>query len=310
MYYNGSVLERYEYDAYGNCYILEPNFAPDPDGKSDYGNPYLFTGRRVDILDNGSLKIQYNRNRYYDQYTGRWLTHDPHGMANYLLPKQQYFDGMNLYQYVHSNPANARDPLGLWGWPTFSLGEKIGFIFITRVLTPGPINWLRSNEYSLNDSEGEMTSGLKVKMEKFYVSQIKDKCEGELEFDTRNAPGEWKLEPTGWGIFSAGWWLNVAHRVSAKGSFEYCCKNRYCSLTHVSVNWEWYDDIDAKNFVEALDEYEKGAEGYGWLERRLASIGLTIEALWDIFGDKIADTDFRVRIKWEDRRTGPLGIAR
>jgi hypothetical protein len=28
-----------------------PNFADDPDGQSDYGNPYLFTGRRVDILD-------------------------------------------------------------------------------------------------------------------------------------------------------------------------------------------------------------------------------------------------------------------
>ena len=43
-------------------------------------NAYLFTGRRVDILDNGSLKIQYNRNRYYDYYTGRWLTHDPLGI--------------------------------------------------------------------------------------------------------------------------------------------------------------------------------------------------------------------------------------
>jgi hypothetical protein len=30
----------------------------------------LFTGRQVDILDANSLKIQYNRNRYYDSYTG------------------------------------------------------------------------------------------------------------------------------------------------------------------------------------------------------------------------------------------------
>ncbi|MHC4643534.1 MAG: hypothetical protein ACYS32_17975, partial [Planctomycetota bacterium] len=73
--YSGTVLERYEYDAYGNCHVLEPNFAPDADGESDYGNPYLFTGRRVDILDSGSLKIQYNRNRYYDYYTGRFTTH-------------------------------------------------------------------------------------------------------------------------------------------------------------------------------------------------------------------------------------------
>jgi RHS repeat-associated protein len=73
-----------------------------PDGQSDDGNPYLFTGRRVDILDNGSLKIQYNRNRYYDYYTGRWLTQDPAG----------YTDGMNLYEYVGSASSIRTDPLG------------------------------------------------------------------------------------------------------------------------------------------------------------------------------------------------------
>ncbi|MHC4527929.1 MAG: hypothetical protein ACYS29_08635, partial [Planctomycetota bacterium] len=34
-----TVLERYEYDAYGNPYVLEPNFADDPDGKTDWANP-------------------------------------------------------------------------------------------------------------------------------------------------------------------------------------------------------------------------------------------------------------------------------
>jgi len=97
--------ERYEYDAYGNCHILEPNFADDPDGQSDYRNPYLFTGRRLDILDNGSLKLQYNRNRYYDQYTGRWLIHDPLG----------YWDGLNLYGYVDNSPVTLSDPYGFWG---------------------------------------------------------------------------------------------------------------------------------------------------------------------------------------------------
>jgi RHS repeat-associated protein len=126
VYTGGVVLERYEYDAYGNCHVLEPNFAADPDGKSDYGNPYLFTGRRVDILDNGFLKIQYNRNRYYDYYTGRWTIHDPIGMrptgaispltSALLAPPVQYYYGMNLYEYLSSNPANAGDPLGLWGW--------------------------------------------------------------------------------------------------------------------------------------------------------------------------------------------------
>ena len=101
--YLGNVKERYEYDAYGNCDILEPNFADDEDGKSDYGNVYYFTGRRVDFLNGGNLTLQYNRNRYYEYYTGRWMTHDPLG----------YWDGMNLYAYVGNTPINRADPLGL-----------------------------------------------------------------------------------------------------------------------------------------------------------------------------------------------------
>jgi len=116
---NYAVFERYEYDAYGNCHVLEPNFADDPDGQSDFDNPYLFTGRRVDILDSGSLKIQYNRNRYYDQHTGRWLTHDPLGITpnpqqpNYFAAISQYKDGLSLYEYASSNPLGIVDPSGL-----------------------------------------------------------------------------------------------------------------------------------------------------------------------------------------------------
>jgi len=62
----------------------------------------MFTDRRLDILDNGSLKLQYNRKRYYDQYTGRWLTHDASG----------YVDGMNLYEYVGSCLVKDLDPNG------------------------------------------------------------------------------------------------------------------------------------------------------------------------------------------------------
>ena len=115
---NGTVVERYEYDAYGACRVLEPNFAPDADGLSDYANSYLFTGRRLDILDANSLKIQYNRNRYYDPQTGRWLTHDPLGITpnppkpNVFDVLGQYEDGMNLYEYVTNNPIKMLDPLG------------------------------------------------------------------------------------------------------------------------------------------------------------------------------------------------------
>jgi len=118
-----TVLERYEYDAYGNATILTSDF--EIRDSSLYDNPYLFTGRRLDILDNGSLKLQYNRNRYYDQYTGRWLTNDP----------QEYEDGMNLYEYVSSNPALYQDPMGTrkadlkyidWLVKKFGLSDPVG----------------------------------------------------------------------------------------------------------------------------------------------------------------------------------------
>jgi RHS repeat-associated protein len=145
----GTPYERYEYDAYGNCTILSPTY--EIQDTSDYENPYLFTGRRVDIIDEGSLKLQYNRNRYYDQYTGRWLTHDPQafsvrvefgesglqfvgteigrdssvidphdepGMATIVsVPagSLHYVEGMNLYEYAHDNPLRYADPLGYWG---------------------------------------------------------------------------------------------------------------------------------------------------------------------------------------------------
>lgn len=118
--YVGTVGERYEYDAYGKCYILEPNFAPDPDGKSDANNPFLFTGREMDTLDNGNLKIMNYRHRYYDTYTGRFTTHDPLGIVpnaqqlNRFDLIGQYKDGMNLYEYVQSSPTNRLDPSGLW----------------------------------------------------------------------------------------------------------------------------------------------------------------------------------------------------
>ncbi len=81
---DGDVVERYEYDAYGACRVhtndgVDNTWLTGDDtigNSSAKENPYLFTGRRLDILDSGSLKLQYNRNRYYDPETGRWLTHD------------------------------------------------------------------------------------------------------------------------------------------------------------------------------------------------------------------------------------------
>jgi RHS repeat-associated protein len=85
---DGTITERYEYDAYGKPYILDADYTVD--GTSDIANPYLFTGRQLDTLDSGGLLIQYSRARYYDYETGRWYQREPLG----------YVDGMGLYEYV------------------------------------------------------------------------------------------------------------------------------------------------------------------------------------------------------------------
>lgn len=145
---NGSVVETYSYDVFG-----------EPSGVSDVNNPYLFTGRRYDSeTDN-----YYYRARYYSPEIGRFLQTDlvaqimqgvstqqpaepaegeipgtylsaraveeflltdPIGMflqtdptGRFLQMEQFGFPiELNLYTYVRNNPVNKVDPLGLGAW--------------------------------------------------------------------------------------------------------------------------------------------------------------------------------------------------
>jgi len=109
------LSEQHACGIYGNCRIMDTWY--NPRSSPNYGNPYLFTGRRVDILDSSSLKIQYNRNRYYDYYTGRWLTHDPLGITpnarrstwfNTLAQNNNLlgFDDYATGRYLMDNPSS------------------------------------------------------------------------------------------------------------------------------------------------------------------------------------------------------------
>lgn len=102
----GSVVERYDYQAYGKTTILAA------DGvtalpSSALGNSYTFTARRLD-LESG---LHYYRARYFSATLGRFIQRDPLG----------YVDGMGLYEYTNSNSINEIDPFG-----TDSIGRSIG----------------------------------------------------------------------------------------------------------------------------------------------------------------------------------------
>jgi len=87
---NGSVVQRYGYESFGNIVsMLDPNFI----------QPYTYTGREYDP-ETGSY---YYRARYYDSRIGRFISEDPIGLAG----------DINKYVYVQNNPVNWIDPLGL-----------------------------------------------------------------------------------------------------------------------------------------------------------------------------------------------------
>ncbi|UCG49782.1 MAG: RHS repeat-associated core domain-containing protein, partial [Phycisphaerales bacterium] len=71
-------VEKYEYSVYGRVRIMAPN------GQSRtvsiIGNPYYFTGRRLD----GETGLYYYRARYYSPEIGRFLQTDPIGYSDSL----------------------------------------------------------------------------------------------------------------------------------------------------------------------------------------------------------------------------------
>ncbi len=99
----GNLVERYLYHPYGRVYVRHPDWTTDADGLSDYDNEILYAGYRYDP----ETAMYQVRNRYYHPSLGRWLSRDA----------LEYFDAMNLYEYVMGRPCRFVDPMGLGlGW--------------------------------------------------------------------------------------------------------------------------------------------------------------------------------------------------
>jgi RHS repeat-associated protein len=96
---NGTVLDALTYDSYGNI-LTETNSAN--------GDRFKYTGREWD----SEIRLQFNRARYYDPNSGRWLSQDPIRFGA---------GDPNLYRYVRGAPTATNDPIGLdpypFGWP-------------------------------------------------------------------------------------------------------------------------------------------------------------------------------------------------
>ncbi|WP_278938506.1 RHS repeat-associated core domain-containing protein [Pseudomonas helleri] len=98
--HRGQIAWSAHYRAYGNVLKLD---------KAEITNPLRFQGQYYDE-ESG---LHYNRHRYYNPNTGRYLTPDPIKLAG----------GLNSYQYV-PNPTGWVDPLGLCSVEGGSPGSK------------------------------------------------------------------------------------------------------------------------------------------------------------------------------------------
>ena len=87
-----TVKDSIQYDAFGN---INTSTELDPSLRGRYA----FTGREFDV----ETQLQYNRARYYDATTGRWISQDPMGFNA---------GDRNLYRYASNQPVSSDDPSG------------------------------------------------------------------------------------------------------------------------------------------------------------------------------------------------------
>jgi len=86
---DGTLGEHYEYDSYGQIVSGDTSVTR-----------YLYTSREYDP----DIGLQYNRARWYDTPTGRWISEDPLGFSA---------GDANPNRYVENSPVNYIDPTGL-----------------------------------------------------------------------------------------------------------------------------------------------------------------------------------------------------
>ena len=87
---NGSLAQSYTYDSFGNQTASSGSLT----------NFFRYTGREFDT----ETGLYFDRARYLDPTTGRFLSEDP----------MDFDAGTNFYDYVANDPTTLIDPWGLW----------------------------------------------------------------------------------------------------------------------------------------------------------------------------------------------------
>jgi RHS repeat-associated protein len=182
-----------------------------------------------------------------------------------------------------------------------SLGVKISRMFASRIALMGLsaiTNRFRADEYALADDHGEMAVAARADMKGFYDRFVK-RISSQLteKYQRVTIPRENAAANNNLFIIDSpkilSFWLTASANVYVQGVMEAKCVGGKLYYRRVRADWEWHDDIDAQSFYGV--HWIKGESHYvgrGFWER--------VEGVWDIVGDSLLDTDFRVRISYTD----------
>ncbi|MGB0384815.1 MAG: kelch repeat-containing protein [Ardenticatenaceae bacterium] len=169
----GGLVERYEYDIYGEPHIFDSDGRPLTTSIS--GNPYLYTGRRYDPESSN----YYFRARIYAPEVGRFSQMDPLG----------YVDGMNLYaNYFVVNKTDPSGEVALCGTILISVGAwelgKWALVavvagFATYVATDKAIDTYQEYTESKTCGNGEcVEAGIRTKTKtRKRTKKVRQGCE-------------------------------------------------------------------------------------------------------------------------------------
>ena len=120
-----NIVNKYAYDSFGT--VLEQQEAA-------FSQPFKYVGQYGVMAEpNG---FYYMRARYYDPKVGRFISEDPIGFEG----------GLNLYEYVGSNPVTRLDPEGL---AYFAKRPLRGFFWLGQAsCSPGSFDDIYNTEVS------------------------------------------------------------------------------------------------------------------------------------------------------------------
>ena len=124
----GGKVAGYRYNAYGECYIYNPELTSNSNGSTIAEiNPFRYRGYYYDT-ESG---LYYLQSRYYDPAIGRFLNADT---VDYLEPES--ITGINLYAYCENNPVMYVDIIGKRPTRNISYNINTRWDFGIGLLTP------------------------------------------------------------------------------------------------------------------------------------------------------------------------------